>query len=138
MKICKGHFKSGLVGANPNFPLPEWDRFIPQANVTLNLLRSSRTNPKLSACACICGNFNSNATPMAPPGTKVLIHTHQCKRGSWELNSELAWNAGPSPTQYRCVQCYIPRTSSTVHSDSVEFFPHNTSFPVVTMKCYLK
>ena len=79
IQTCKGHFKSGLAGDDPKIYLPEWDIFIPQENITLNLLLSSRKNPKLSACACIHGNCNFNATPMDPPGTRALIHINPKK-----------------------------------------------------------
>ena len=138
MQTCKNHLKSGLAGTDPNFPLSEWDRLIPQANITLNLLRAARSNPKLSSYAYIHGNFNFQSTPMAPPGTKVLVHMHPDKRGSWELNGQPGWYVGPSPNHYRCVQCFIPRTRTIVHSDSVEFFPNQTPFPAVTMKDHLK
>ena len=82
IQTCKSHFKAGLAAIDPNFPLSEWDRFILQANITLNLLRATRSNPKLSAYSYIHGNFDFTSTPMAPPGTKVLIHMHPDKRGS--------------------------------------------------------
>ena len=95
MQTFKNHFKAGLATADPNFPLTEWDRLIPQANITLNLLRTSRANLALSACAYIYGNFNFNATPLAPPGTKVIAHLDPTTRRTWELNGELGWQVGP-------------------------------------------
>ena len=106
----KNNFKAALAGADPNYPLAEWDRFIPQANITLNLLRNARVNPKQSAYSYIFGPFNFMATPLAPPGTKVIAHTNSQKRGSWELNSEIGWYVGPSLNHYRCVKVYFPRT----------------------------
>ena len=53
IQTYKSYFKAGLATADPNFPLSEWDRLIPQANITLNLLRSARSNPALSAYAYI-------------------------------------------------------------------------------------
>ena len=49
IQTYENHFKAGLASVNPNFPLSEWDRLIEQCNITLNLLRSARSNPKLSA-----------------------------------------------------------------------------------------
>ena len=49
IQTYKSHFKSGLASCDPNFPLTQWDRLIEQCNITLNLLRSSRYNPKLSS-----------------------------------------------------------------------------------------
>ena len=74
---------------DPNFPLSKWDRLIPQANLILNLLRSVRSNPKLSAYSYVYSTFNFIATPLAPPGAKVVAHVHPDKNGSWELNSKV-------------------------------------------------
>ena len=82
IKTYKVHFKSGLATVDPNFPLSEWDRLINQVNITLNLLRTARCNPKLSAYSYIFGTYNFRATPMAPPGTKVIVHVHPTKRKS--------------------------------------------------------
>jgi len=51
IQTYKNHFIAGLSSTDPSFPLILWDTLIPQANITLNLLRSSRINPKLSAYA---------------------------------------------------------------------------------------
>ena len=44
IQTFKVHFKSALVIVDLNFPLLEWDRLIPQANLMLNLLRLARYN----------------------------------------------------------------------------------------------
>ena len=62
IQTYKNHFKAGLATVDPDFPLAEWDRLIPQANITLNLLRASRVNPQLSAYAYLFGEFNYNKT----------------------------------------------------------------------------
>ena len=74
IRTLKNHFIAGLCTCDPKYPIAEWDRLLPQAIITLNLVRSSRRNPTLSAHAAIFGNFNFSATPMAPPGTRVIIH----------------------------------------------------------------
>ena len=63
----KNHFKSGLASVDPNFLLSVQDRLIKQANITLNLLRSERSNPKLSAYTYMYGEFSFSATPLSPP-----------------------------------------------------------------------
>ena len=67
IQTFKSHFLAGLATANPTFPVHEWDRLLPQAILTLNLLRNARLNPKLSAHALLHGNFDFNKTPLAPP-----------------------------------------------------------------------
>ena len=85
IQTWKNHFKAGLATTDPNFPLSEWDRLIPQANITLNLLRTARANPALSAHAYIYGQFNFAATPMAPPGTKVIVHLDPETRALYDI-----------------------------------------------------
>jgi hypothetical protein len=41
----KEHFVAGLAPVDPYFPLHLWDRLLPQAEMTLNLLRTSRQHP---------------------------------------------------------------------------------------------
>jgi hypothetical protein len=51
IRTFKEHFVSGLASVDPDFPLHLWDRLLPQADMTFNLLRKSRQHPKLSAAA---------------------------------------------------------------------------------------
>lgn len=51
VRIFKDHFITGLCTINPKYPLTLWDRLLPLAAITLNLLRPSRINPRLSAYA---------------------------------------------------------------------------------------
>lgn len=68
----KNHFIAGLATLNPEFPMHLWCRLLPLATTTLNLLRPSRVNPKLSAEEFLNGVFDYNKTPISPPGCKVL------------------------------------------------------------------
>jgi hypothetical protein len=51
IRTFKEHFLAGLSSAEPYFPMHLWDRLLPQAEITLNLLRTSRLHPQLSAVA---------------------------------------------------------------------------------------
>ena len=128
----KDHFIAGLSSANPEFPLHLWDRLVEQATITLNLLRRSNTNPQLSAEAHMNGAFDFNKTPLAPPGTKVLVHETPQLRGSWAPHGVEGWYVGHAPKHYRCYRCYIPSTRAERISRSVEFFPHSTTMPATS------
>ena len=82
--ICtfKNFFVVGLAICDPSFPIREWDRLLPGAELCLNLLRNSRINPKLSAWSYLFGQFDFNRTPLAPPGTELVIHEKPDKRKS--------------------------------------------------------
>jgi hypothetical protein len=49
IRTFQNHFIAGLCSVDADFPIHLWDRLVPQAELTLNLLRGSRINPKLSA-----------------------------------------------------------------------------------------
>ena len=80
IQTWKNHFLVEIATLDAKFPIQESDRLLPQCDITLNLLRSSRWQPNLSAYAATFGNFNFNQTPLAPQGTRVLVHktTEQC------------------------------------------------------------
>lgn len=80
IRTFKNHFIAGLCSVDKNFPLHLWDKMLPQAELTLNLLRGSRINPKLSAHAQMNGHFDFNRTPLAPPGIRVLVHIKPSER----------------------------------------------------------
>ena len=138
IQTFKHHFIAGLASVDPKFPVAEWDRLLPQAILTLNLLRTARINKNLSAHAYLFGEFNFQATPLAPPGTKVLIHTKPSNRKSWGPHGIEGWYIGPAPHHYRCVKCFIPDTRSEVITDTVTFFPQYVPFPTVSMTDFLQ
>ena len=60
IRTFKNHFTAGLCSVDKDFPLHLWDKLLPQAELSLNLLRGSRLNPKLSAWAYLHGTFDFN------------------------------------------------------------------------------
>ena len=132
--ICtfKIHFISVLATADPDFPVVEWDRLLPQAKLTLNLLRLCRINPRLSAFAYLFGSFDFNKTPLVPAGTKVLVHEKSRQRASWANHGIDAWYIGPSLDHYRCVKCYLTSTGGVRDADTVQFSPKQVPFPKVS------
>ena len=134
----KNHLLAILASCDPNFPVEEWDRLLDQCILTINLLRNARINPNLSAWAYLFGNFDFNATPLAPPGTKILFHLKPKVRGSWSYHGEEGWYVGPSMEHYRCVKCFISKTSRERDGDTVEFFPHQIPIPSFTTESLLR
>jgi hypothetical protein len=74
IRSFKDHLIAGLCSTDKYFPMHLWDRILPQAVMTLNMLRTSRINPKLSAATHIFGQYDFNRAPMAPPGTRIIAH----------------------------------------------------------------
>jgi hypothetical protein len=91
IRTFKNHFIAGLCSTDPSFPVCLWDELVPQALLTLNLLRTSRLNPGLSAYNQLFGVFNFNRTPLIPPGTRALIFEDPDTRESWAPHGKLVW-----------------------------------------------
>jgi hypothetical protein len=45
----KAHFLGILAGTAEDFPLQLWDKLLPQAEITVNLLRQSNATPTIQA-----------------------------------------------------------------------------------------
>jgi Reverse transcriptase (RNA-dependent DNA polymerase). len=132
IRTFKNHFIAGLCSVHPHFPMTLWADLLPQAAITLNLLRPCRLNPRLSAYNALEGAFDFNRTPLAPPGMKVIVHEKPQQRTSWSPHGIDGWYIGPALRHYRCFTCYIPRTHATRIADTVHFIPHAAPVPAVT------
>ena len=51
VQTLKTHFKAELTNFDPEFLLTGLDSLVEQANITLNLLRIARSDPKISSYA---------------------------------------------------------------------------------------
>jgi hypothetical protein len=78
------------------------------------------------------GTFDFNKTPMAPPGTKVIIHEKPEQCQSWDPHGTDGWYLGPALEHYRCYRVFTNKTRAERISDTVDFFPENTSAPFQT------
>jgi hypothetical protein len=129
IRTFKNHFIAGLCSTDKDFPLHLWDRLLPQALLTLNLLRGSRINPQLSAQAQVHGAFDYNRTPLAPPGIRVLVHEKPATRGTWAPHAVDGWYLGPAMHHYRCYRVWIWETCAERISDTLAWFPTKVSMP---------
>ncbi len=83
----KAHFLSILAGVAADFPMKLWDKLLPQAEITINLLRQSNATPTVSAYAHLNGPFDYNKMPLAPMGCQVQVHEKTDSRGTWAFHS---------------------------------------------------
>ena len=95
-------FISILAGTDMGFQLHLWDKLLPQACITINLLRNSHRNPQLSTEAHLNGNLDYNMTPLSPPGTKVVAFEPPDNLDIWATHVTLGWYIGPVLHYYRC------------------------------------
>ncbi|KAL7529888.1 hypothetical protein ACHAWF_004298, partial [Thalassiosira exigua] len=129
IQTVKNHFVAGLSCVNKHFPLQLWDELLKQAEITLNLLRTSRYDPKKSAYEVLNGPFDYNRTPLAPPGTKALVFSTPNKRLSWEQHAKDAWYVGPAMAHYRCKRFWVPETRNFRIAGTYKLFPTHCKLP---------
>ena len=138
IQTWKAHFISCLATTDPTFPLNAWDYLLPQCDITLNLLRSSRRQPRLSAYACLFGNFDFNRTPLSVPGTKVAAHDPPSQRYTFAPHGTVGYYVGPALEHYRCYTIFFPSTQRTRECISLQWFPQSIPFPKVSQLEYLR
>jgi hypothetical protein len=119
----------GISSVDPAFPLHLWDRLLPQAEITLNLLRTSRLHPQLFAAAHFHGLVDYNKTAFDPPGCKIIAHEKPGKRRTWAPHGQHGYSLGPAMHHYRCQNVYILTKASECIVDTLELFPHNYQMP---------
>ena len=134
IRTFKEHFIAGLATVDKMFPLQLWDELLEQAQDTLNMLRTARVNPRLSAYAILEGQFNFNKTPLAPPGTKALIYNEPNRRTTFGPHATDGWYTGPAKLHYRCYRFYVPSTKNFRIAQSAKLFPTHCKMPTISPK----
>jgi hypothetical protein len=129
IQTFKNHFVAGLCLVDKQFPMHLWCELLPQATLTLNLLRTSCINPTISAATQLFGQFDFNRTPLAPPRTRAVAHVKPKARRTLAPHGEDAWYVGPAPDHYRCYKVWMVATNRTRIVDTVEFFPQHVKMP---------
>jgi hypothetical protein len=110
-------FSHAFMGHNPA-----------QAVITLNMLRTSRINPKLSAATHIFGQYDFNRAPLAPPGTRIIAHETPERRRTWAPHGQDGWYIAPELEYYRCYTVYITKTRSSRVVETVDFSHINSNY----------
>jgi hypothetical protein len=129
IRSFKDHLIAGLCSTYKSCPMHLWGILLPQAVMTLNMLRTSRINPKLSAATHIFGQYDFNRAPMAPQGTRIIAHETPSGRRTWAPHGQDGWYIGPALEHYRCYTVYITKTRTNKIVETVDFFPEKIILP---------
>jgi len=132
IQTWKSAAKSCIAGLPPTFPIANWCKLTPHIDWAVNIVRACRLNPKLSAWEALEGAFHFEHTPVAPPGTPILVHNKPGSRRSWEFNAKEGWYVGPCFNHHKCVEGVMADTMASRISDTVRFQHHNIATPKVT------
>ncbi|CAM9091293.1 unnamed protein product, partial [Ectocarpus fasciculatus] len=129
IRTWANHFEATLACADPTFPFAQSARLKDHAECTLNLLRASRLDPTISAWAQLHGEFNYEATPLAPAGTVVAAFEHPEARATWAPHAIPGFYIGPAFNHYRCFHVWLPSSQDTRIVDTLDWFPRNVFLP---------
>lgn len=121
IQTFKNHFIAILVGVDKDFPMQLWDRLIPQAVLTVNLLQKASANPAISAYKYINEKHDYSKLPLAPLCCAVQIHEGPARRLKWAPHSVVGWYLGTSKEHYRCHLIFVKKMHSERISDTVVF-----------------
>ncbi len=119
----KEHFIAALATMDTHCPLQLWDEFLPQVELTLNMLCFSRQNPNKSANQEVYGSFDFTKTPLVPLGIKALIYDDPAFRASSAPHATDGFYVGPAANHYQCLRFYIPSTRRFRFSVTWRLYP---------------
>jgi hypothetical protein len=117
----KDHLIARLCSTDKAFPMHLWDRLLPQAVITLNMIISSRIHPKLSDSKHLDGQYDYNRAPISPPYTIIIAHKTPNRRRTWAPHGQDGWYIGPALEHCRCYTGYITKTRSERIVETVDF-----------------
>ena len=98
----RAHLLAMLSGVAPDFPQLLWDLLLVKTEMTLNFLRQSTFNRKISAWEYFACPFQYDAAPLGPLGANVIIHKKASRRHSWDFRGKDGWSVGAEMDHYRC------------------------------------
>ena len=126
IRTWKNHFVAILSATDPSFPLHAWEHLLPQAELTINLLRASSFTPNTSAWQALHGAYIFDRTPIAPPGMKILCFEPPDKRSTWAPHGVPGYYVGPALHHHRCFTVFLPDTASTRITGALSWHPPPT------------
>ena len=128
----KARFLIVLAGTSKDFPPALWDRLLPQAEITIKLLRQYNSTPNVLAYAHLSRPFDYNKIPLAPMGMSVQVYEKIVKRGTWAYHTVESWYLLTSNEHYRTHRCHIKSTSNKKFKYTVHFGHREITQPTIT------
>ena len=128
IQTWNNHLISGLSSCTKGSPLNFWCYLIPKGCLTLNLLQKYHMKPNLLSQSQLHGIFDFNATPLAPPGKKCLLHEKKGSRESWAVIAINGWYVNRGKYHYRCYQV-IPENLEVKYIRHSGITPHGCAMP---------
>ena len=126
----KNHLLAGLSTTHKDFPAYLWEDLLPQAELTLNMLRPYGPEPLVSAYHGLFKKpYDFKKHPIAPPGTAAVLFESPAKRASFGAHGIKSFYVGPALDHYRSWRFYVPQSRDFRVSSTAEFFPEPYPVP---------
>ena len=100
--------------------------------MTLNMLRTCRQDPTISAYEALNGKFDYNKTPMAPLGSPAVIYDNPTTRNNFASHFTDAIYVEPSMIHYRNRKYWVPSTHKMRISSSTRIYPDHCKIPTIS------
>ncbi len=127
----KRHFVSVLASTHPAFPINHWPELLPQAEMTLNMMRPYADLPTISAYNGVHREpYDFLSHPIAFCGT--LIVAHNPRRETWDNFGTVGFYLGPSLEHYRSYRCLTSDSDDICISDNMN---HPLPCPPCSPRC---
>ena len=96
------------------FPMKLWCSLIPESEMILKMVRLCRSNPLMSACTNIEGEFNYMDTPLTPLGSLPTHGITTSQRVSWVPHGANARFIGAEMKHCRGLTSCTPKTKGII------------------------
>ena len=92
----------------------------------------------MSAYTYLNDSNNFLAIPLAPAGTKIVVHMKPDQQSSWAYYRKVGWYVGLAPEHYRCFRCYLSSSGREIIANTVQFIPGKVTLPTMITERHLK
>ena len=79
------------------------------------------------------GEYHFDATPVAPPGSEILMHENPNRRETFRLNAKKTWYIAPCFKHYLTFKGILPSTRAERMSDTVRFKHQAIAIPQIRL-----
>ena len=115
-----------------NFPIQLWDVFIPQIEMTLNMMRTLRQNPIILAYEDMEGVFDFDRTPLAILDIRGLAFLDPEEGASCQTHTVNVFYVENCPLHYRNLQFYDSASQNFRITATYKLYPTHCTMPTIS------
>ena len=104
-----------------------------QITINLNMMRTSRVNPKISTHTNLFGEFNDNMMPLSLLVTKVVTQKNKEKRLPWYLHRTIDWYIQLNIEHYMWHPKVVTKTGAEQISGTMNFYPKFLNYLILML-----